>query len=86
MRYLIFIFLFTSCVSYEIQIKKSDYKSSDDSYHSVKSRKVVELSEKTRKKYNKDVDKNNKANKRVSKYNIKQIKKQEYNKRIFEHH
>jgi len=81
MKYLIILFLFTSCVSYEIRLNKKDYKSSNDSYHRVKSEKVVELAEKTRKKHNKGYDKIEKKNKKVRKYNIKQIKKQEYNKR-----
>ena len=86
MKYLIIILLFTSCVSYEIRLTKKDYKSSDDSFHRVKSEKIVEMARKTRYKHNKNYDKVEKRNKRVKAYNLKQIKKQEYNKRIFEFH
>jgi len=86
MKHILYIVLMTSCVSYDIKLHKKDYKNSDESFHRVKSQKVVELAEKTRDKHNRKYRNNKKKNQKIKNYNEKQIKKQEYNKRLFEFH
>ena len=79
MRFLILIFLFTSCTA-GIKITKNDYKHSSDSFHKVQAHKIIEHTEKYKPKEERIRKKEKKLNLRVVKYNSR--KKVHHTKRL----